>query len=91
MGGVCHTRALTVVTLLLVLFYVGAHTIDVETDKHGASGADEVCLDNKDNDVDEFFPSFPGGKVPYLGPDVNTAEAFAFRHYNESEASRLHT
>ena len=70
--------------------------LDVEhlVKKVNASGDGESTKKNNNNDdvvenvcynadADEYFPSFPGGKVPYLGPD--TLEPFAFRYYNESE------
>lgn len=53
-------------------------------EEHDTSNND-VCVNAPGDDESprEFFRGFPGGKVPYLGPD--TTEPFAFRHYNESE------
>lgn len=44
---------------------------------------DSCAAGSDDDETYQFFPSFPGGRVPYLGPETN--EPFAFKHYNESE------
>ena len=94
---VTYSRAViippVVVFALLVLCSFTWH-VEHLVKKVNASGDGESKKKNNNNDdvdenvcynadADEYFPSFPGGKVPYLGPD--TLEPFAFRYYNESE------
>jgi hypothetical protein len=86
MRGVTYTRALIVLALAACSFTrqqrVNASTSgESENKSNNNNDKNDVCPN--DDESREFFPSFPGGKVPYLGPDTN--EPFAFRHYNESE------
>ena len=89
---VAYSRAVVPIVFALVLCSFTWHALLVKViasgdgePKRNNNDAENVCnnADADAADADEFFPIFPGGKVPYLGPDTN--EPFAFRHYNESE------